>query len=159
VFLTPVVVSLFGWLNKRNSEPSAPKKIGIGMLVTALGFVGLMVASFALQSPKELNGGVSPDLVSPYWLINSYLVLTVAELFLSPMGISFVSKVAPPQYKGLMQGGWLAATALGNMLVGVMGNVYKFVNLWVFWGILSACCLISAAFIFSIIKRLENATN
>jgi len=97
--------------------------------------------------------------VSPYWLIGTYFTLTIAELFLSPMGISFVSKVSPPKYKGLMQGGWLAATAVGNYAVGVTGLFWKVVPLWAFWLILVVCCLISGAFIFSILKRLEAATS
>jgi POT family proton-dependent oligopeptide transporter len=97
-------------------------------------------------------------LVSPYWLIWTYFILTVAELFLSPMGISFVAKVAPPQYKGLCQGGWFAATAIGNYLLGVIGWFWDRVPLWTLWLILVGCCLVSAAFIFSVMKRLERAT-
>lgn len=82
-------------------EPLAPRKIGIGMVIAALGFVVLAVGSMGLPAPSALKatGGVSQMLVSPNWLISTYLVLTVAELFLSPMGISFVSKVAPPSTK------------------------------------------------------------
>jgi POT family proton-dependent oligopeptide transporter len=97
-------------------------------------------------------------LVSPNWLIGTYLTLTFAELFLSPMGISFVSKVAPPKYKGLMMGGWFAATAIGNYLVSVIGYLWGGMQLWMVWGVLVVCCLLSALFIFSIMKRLENAT-
>ena len=86
-------------------------------------------------------------------------MLTIAELFLSPMGISFVSKVAPPKYKGTMQGGWFAATALGNYLAGVMGIFWKTLPLWAFWAILVACCLLSAAFIFAVLKKLEKAAS
>ena len=74
------------------------------------------------------------------------------------MGISFVSKVAPPQYKGLMQGGWLAATATGNYLVGVIGGVWDKVPLAIFWSILTLCCFLSAIFIFSVLKKLDRAT-
>ena len=158
IILTPVFIALFSWLNKRRKEPTAPRKIGIGMIIAGLGFLPLIVASIGLLSPGELGGGVSERLVSANWLISTYFILTLAELFLSPMGISFVSKVAPPQYKGLMQGGWLAATALGNYLVGVMGGFWDSVPLYVFWGILTTCCFLSAIFIFSIIKRLDRAT-
>ncbi|MEN6295224.1 MAG: MFS transporter, partial [Chloroherpetonaceae bacterium] len=98
-------------------------------------------------------------LISPYWLISTYFLLTIAELFLSPMGISFVSRVAPPKYKGLMQGGWLAATAIGNYAVAIIGSFWDAIPLWAFWLILVVCCMLSAAFIFSILKRLETATN
>ena len=158
VALTPLILGLFGWLRSKGKEPSSPKKIGFGMILTALGFSVLILASLGLSSPKELGGEVSKSLVSPYWLISTYFILTLAELFLSPIGISFVSKVSPPKYKGLAQGGWLAATSVGNILVGVMGIFWSKVSLWGFWAILVGCCLLSATFIFSILKRLEKAS-
>jgi POT family proton-dependent oligopeptide transporter len=82
-------------------------------------------------------------------------MITIAELLLSPIGISFVSRVAPPKYKGLMQGGWFAATAVGNSLVGVIAWFWMRVPLWAVWAILVGACLLSATFIFSIMKRLE----
>ncbi len=158
VFLTPVIIGFFTWLRNKGKEPSAPKKIGIGMLFTAIGFGLLIAASMGLTSPGKLNGGVSENLVSPFWLINTYLILTVAELFLSPIGISFVSKVAPPKYKGLAQGGWLGATAFGNLAAGLIGVLWDKIELWQFFTILVVMCLLSATFIFSILKRLETAT-
>jgi len=158
VAMTPIILAFFGWLRGRGLEPSSPKKIGIGMILTALGFSLLIFASLGLSSPKELEGEVSKTLVSPYWLISTYFILTIAELFLSPIGISFVSRVSPPKYKGLAQGGWLAATSVGNILVGVMGIFWSEVALYVFWTMLVVCCLISATFIFSILKRLEKAS-
>jgi proton-dependent oligopeptide transporter, POT family len=161
VALTPLIVMIFGRLNKRGKEPSAPRKIGIGMLITAAAFTILVIASFGLPSPKSIGGRVAPPqhLVSVYWLLTTYFTLTVAELFLSPIGISFVSKVAPPKYKGLMQGGWFAATAVGNNLVGVISYFWMRVPLWTLWLILVVCCLISATFMFAILKRLERAAS
>ena len=158
VALTPVSLAIFSALAKKDKEPSAPRKIGLGMFVAAAGFLILAFGSFGLASPKELGGTVSPDLVSPYWLISTYLVLTFAELLLSPMGISFVSKVAPPKYKGMMMGCWFAATAIGNYLVSIPALLWDKLPLWGIWTILIALCLISAIFIFSIMKKLEAAT-
>lgn len=160
ILLTPVFVGLFSWLNSKKKEPSAPRKIGIGMIIAAIGFLVLFFGSFGLTAPADLVANPLPenDMVSPYWLINTYLILTCAELFLSPMGISFVSKVAPPKYKGLMQGGWFAATAIGNYLVGTIGYFWEKVSLVALWGILIGCCAISAIFIFSIMGRLERVT-
>ena len=107
---------------------------------------------------KELGGTVSPDLVSPTWLMSTYLVLTFAELLLSPMGISFVSKVAPPKYKGAMMGCWFAATAVGNYLTSIPGLLWNKLPLWGVWAILIALCLISFIVIFSIMKKIESAT-
>jgi POT family proton-dependent oligopeptide transporter len=96
--------------------------------------------------------------VSPYWLMSSDLILTLAELFLSPMGLSFVSKVAPSRFQGLMQGGWLLATAIGNKLLFVGSLMWGRIDLYILWGIFIICCILSALFIFSIMKKLEAAT-
>ncbi|MBQ1185266.1 MAG: peptide MFS transporter [Muribaculaceae bacterium] len=95
---------------------------------------------------------------SPYWLIFTYLILTFAELLLSPMGISFVSKVAPPKLKGLMMGGWFVATAIGNMLVAVGGFLWAGIPLWSVWAVFISLCLLSALFMFIMMKRLESVT-
>lgn len=160
IVLTPVTLAIFSWLNKHSKEPSAPRKIGIGMLIAALGFVLLTVASLGLDAPAAIKdqGGVSEHLVSPDWLIGTYFILTIAELFLSPMGLSFVSKVAPPQYKGMMQGFWLAATAVGNYLVAIIGLLWMHLSLWAVWSVLVVCCLVSGLFMFAMMKRLERVT-
>lgn len=157
VALTPVSLAVFGYLGRKGKEPTAPRKIGYGMLIAACGFLVLAIASFGLPTPTEVkNSGISDSqLVSPDWLISTYLVLTFAELLLSPMGISFVSKVAPPKYKGMMMGGWFVATAIGNYLVAIIGYLWGDMQLWMVWSVLIVCCLLSALFIFSILKRLE----
>ena len=158
VALTPVSLAIFSALAKKDKEPSAPRKIGLGMFVAAAGFLILTIGSLGLSSPKELGGTVSPDLISPTWLISTYLVLTFAELLLSPMGISFVSKVAPPKYKGMMMGGWFAATAIGNYLVSIPGLLWDKLPLWGVWTVLITLCLISGLFMFAMMKKLEAAT-
>jgi len=157
IILTPLTVALFSYLANKGKEPSAPRKIGIGMFLAALGYAIMLFGSIGLPAPAEISG-ISDKLVSPSWLISTYFVLTIAELFLSPMGLSFVSKVAPPQYSGIMQGGWLAATAIGNLLVGVVGTFWEKLPLVGFWSILIICCVLSGIFIFSIMKKLEAAT-
>ena len=161
VALTPVSMAVFGALANRGKEPSSPKKIGLGMVVAALGFTIMAMASVHLLSPAELKatGGVSSTLVSPNWLISTYLVLTFAELLLSPIGISFVTKVAPPKYKGMMMGCWFCVTAIGNYLTSVIAKIWGTgMPLWMVWGVLVVLCLLSAIFIFAIMKKLEAAT-
>jgi POT family proton-dependent oligopeptide transporter len=160
VALTPLVMGFFAMLAAKGKEPSTPKKIGFGMILAACGFIVMLVASLGLISPHELAGAAVPETsrVTPYWLISSYLVLTIAELFLSPMGLSFVSKVAPARFQGMMQGGWLLATAVGNKFLFVGSLMWGRVDLYVLWGIFVVCCIVSALFIFSIMKRLEKAT-
>jgi POT family proton-dependent oligopeptide transporter len=161
IALTFPVMAAFSWMNRKGIEPSTPKKIGIGMVIASLGFVIILFASAGVPSPVTLNGSPVPEneRVSPYFLISSYLVLTVAELFLSPMGLSFVSKVAPSRFQGLMQGGWLLATAIGNKLLAVGSFLWERVALGTLWLVFIICCLISAMFIFSILKRLEKAAS
>ncbi len=160
VALTPVSMALFSALASKGKEPSAPKKIGLGMFVAAVGYLIMLAASNGQPAPSELKavGGVSPDPVVPTYLIGTYLILTFAELLLSPMGISFVSKVAPPKYKGLMMGCWFAATAIGNYLSSIPSMLWDNVPLWVNWTVLMALCIISGVVMFSFLKKLEAAT-
>ena len=157
VALTPFSVAIFAWLAKKDKEPSAPRKIGYGMIVASVAFVIMCIGSLGLGvAPTE---GQGDTIVSPNLLIGTYLVLTFAELLLSPMGISFVSKVAPPKYKGAMMGCWFGATAIGNYLVLIPTLLWNSIDVSVLWGILFVVCLISAGFIFSIMKKLEAATS
>lgn len=161
VALTPVAMAVFSTLAKRGKEPSSPRKIGMGMVVAAMGFLIMALASVHLASPAALKsvGGVSDVLVPPNWLISTYLVLTFAELLLSPIGISFVTKVAPPKYKGMMMGMWFCVTAIGNYLTSVIARIWGTgMPLWMVWGVLVVLCLLSAVFIFAIMKRLERVT-
>ena len=151
-------MAIFGALSRKGKEPSAPRKIGLGMLVAACGFILMMFSSFGLLTPAAQSEAIqagTASFVSPNWLISTYLVLTFGELLLSPMGISFVSKVAPPKYKGMMMGGWFVATAIGNYLVAIIGYLWGGMQLWMVWSVLIVLCLLSALFMFSIMKKLD----
>ncbi len=154
VMLTPVSMALFGWLASKKKEPSAPRKIGLGMLVAGIGYVIMIAASIGLSYHASYVAD-DPQRVSPLWLVSTYLVLTFAELLLSPMGISFVSKVAPQKYQGVMMGCWFGATAIGNFLVQIPAYLWNNVPLTAVWGVLVALCLASFVFIFSVMKKLE----
>lgn len=158
VTLTPIIMGLFAWLRSRNMEPSTPKKIAIGMFIAALAYLLMTVGSFNLPLKSEViaMGGL-PDAarVTPFLLIGTYFILTVAELFISPLGISFVSKVAPPQYQGVMQGGWLGATAIGNQLLFIGAILYDSVPIWLTWSMFVACCLLSMGTMLFMVKWLE----
>ncbi len=157
VALTPISMWLFSSLAAKGKEPSAPKKIALGMLVAALGFVIITLASFGLTSPMDLGAGTQ-SILSPNWLISTYLTLTFAELLLSPMGISFVSKVAPPKYKGMMMGCWFAATAIGNYLSSIPSMLWNRIPLMANWAILIGLCLLAAVIMFALMKKIEAAT-
>jgi len=165
VALTPVSMAIFSALaNKKDAnhpngrEPSAPVKIGLGMFVAAIGYLVMIIASRGQASPAELAGTVSPDPVVPTWLMGTYLILTFAELLLSPMGISFVTKVAPPRLKGLMMGLWFASTAVGNYLSSIPGLLWDAVPLWANWAILMALCIIAGVIMFAMMKKINAAT-
>ncbi len=153
VFLTPIIVGFFAWMNKKSKEPSTPGKIGLAMIVTALANLIMIFAAFSLPKVGSTIGSFSR--VTPYWLISSYFVMTIAELFLSPMGLSFVSKVAPPKMKGLMMGGWFVATAAGSYLSGFVGRFYENWQLWQFFLLLLVCSLISAGLVLLFLKKLK----
>ncbi|MBP6969796.1 MAG: MFS transporter, partial [Bacteroidaceae bacterium] len=157
VALTPISVVSFGALAKKGKEPSAPVKIGMGMMLAGVGFAVITVASAGLTSPKDL-GDSAQSILNPNWLIGTYFTLTVAELLLSPMGISFVSKVAPPKYKGLMMGGWFAASAIGNYLSRIPSALWNKISLMANWGILIALCVTAGLIMFLLRKKLEAAT-
>ena len=161
VALTPVSMAIFCSLAAKGKEPSAPRKIAYGMIVAAIAYALMAFASFGLPMPQtEIGPDGNPVAVhvadvTPNLLISVYLVLTFGELLLSPMGISFVSKVAPPKYKGMMMGGWFVATAIGNQLVVVGGLLWGAVPLWVCWSVFLGVCLVAAIFMFAMMKRLE----
>lgn len=157
VALTPFCMAFFGALARKGKEVSAPARIAWGMLVAALGFGVITLASTDLISPVDL-GAETQSILSPSWLISTYFTLTIAELLLSPMGISFVSKVAPPKYKGLMMGGWFVATAIGNYLSSIPSMLWNKIPLMYNWGILIALCLISAIVMFALLKKLKAMT-
>ena len=118
-----------------------------------------MTAAEAQAALATIKADHKPETrTSSYWLIFTYLILTFAELLLSPMGISFVSKVAPPKYKGMMMGGWFVATAIGNLLVSVGGFLWAGLPLWSVWTVFISLCLLSALFMFVMMKKLESAT-
>ena len=163
VALTPFSMFIFSYLAKKGKEPSAPRKIAYGMLVAAVAFIVMIIASVGLPMPQtgmvdgEMKGLHVAD-VSANWLIGTYLILTFGELLLSPMGISFVSKVAPPKYKGMMMGGWFVATAIGNLLVSVGGLLWGKLPLTLVWTVFLVLCILSALFMFAMMKRLEKVS-
>lgn len=162
VFLTPVVMALFGWLRAKGKEPSTPKKIAIGMGIAASAYCVLMLASVGLPPFTEMNSMPSglPDSqrVTPFLLIGTYLILTIAELFISPLGLSFVSKVAPPHMQGLMQGCWLGTTAVANGFLWIGAFLYETIPVWATWAIFVGACLFSMFTMLFMLKWLERIT-
>ncbi len=161
VFLTPIIIGIFGWLRARGKEPSTPMKIGIGMGIAALAYVFLTVCSTGLPTSAEIEqmGGLSAaQRLSPWVMVGTYFILTTAELFISPLGLSFVSKVAPPHLQGIMQGCWLAATAIGNQLLFIGGILYDSIPLWATWVVFVGACAVSMFAMLGMVRWLERIT-
>jgi POT family proton-dependent oligopeptide transporter len=114
--LTPLVVAFFTWLRRKGKEPSTPTKIAFGLFISALSALVMFAAVKA--------GANGAEKVSVWWLISCYGVITIGELFLSPMGLSLVSKLSPPRITALMMGGWFLSTSIGNKLSGVLASMW-----------------------------------
>jgi POT family proton-dependent oligopeptide transporter len=148
IVLTPLVVAFFTWLRRKGKEPSTPTKIAFGLLISALSVL-IMVAAV-----KAGNNGA--EKVSVWWLIGSYGVITIGELFLSPMGLSLVSKLSPVRITSLMMGGWFLSTSIGNKLSGILASKWDEYDdkANYFW--LNFILLFSAAvFLFILLKWLN----
>jgi len=148
VLLTPLVVWFFSLLRRRNKEPSTPAKVGWGMFITAVSTLVMIGAVFVSQNGMEKS--------SPNWLIGCYLVITVGELFLSPMGLSLVSKLAPVRITSLMMGGWFLATSIGNKLSGVIAGLWDSIAQKEYFFLINfAGAMIGALAIFLMVKWLR----
>ncbi len=165
IVLTPVIMFIFGWLSRRGHEISTPKKIGIGMGLAGLAYLFLAVFCAIQGYPsgdefREMSSVAKEGLkAGPWVLVALYFFLTVAELFISPLGLSFVSKVAPKHLQGLCQGLWLGATAVGNLLLWIGPLMYNKWPLSYAWGVFLAVCLVSMGVMFGMVKWLERVTS
>jgi POT family proton-dependent oligopeptide transporter len=155
LILTFPLVWFWKWLDRRGLEPSTPTKMVFGMTLTGLAFFVLFVAARAGEA-SVTGGDPYAFKVSPAWLIGAFGVLTLGELMLSPMGLSLVSKVAPPEKRGLLMGGWFVATGLGNKLtmIGIYWTEWLHST---FWAVLSVCALVMAVVLFLLLKPLKRA--
>lgn len=148
VTLSLLVVAFFSFLAKRNREPSTPTKIAWGLFISAMSTLVMVGAVYAGS-----NGAIK---VSPMWLVASYGVITLGELFLSPMGLSLVSKLSPPRLTALMMGGFFLSTAIGNKLSGVLATMwYNYDNKANFFIVNCVLLLVAAGIAFSLLKWLN----
>ena len=164
ITLTPVIMAIFGALARRGKEISTPRKIAIGMFIAGLAFLFLAIYSLIAGYPsadayKALPIAEQMAGKAHWWvLIAVYFFLTVAELFISPLGLSFVSKVAPKHLLGLCQGLWLGATALGNLMLWVGPLMYNAWPIWQCWTVFLVVCLVSMGVMLGMVKWLERVT-
>jgi dipeptide/tripeptide permease len=118
ILLAPFFASFWVGLARRNLEPSAPMKFALGFLQLGLGFGVMAVASILV-----LRGGEAGK-VLPTWLLFTYLLHTTGELCLSPIGLSWVTKLSPERYVGQMMGTWFMGAALGNLVGGLVAGMF-----------------------------------
>ena len=165
IVLTPIIMLIFGALSKRGKEISTPRKIAYGMCIAGLAYLFLALYSFTAGYPsgdefKVVDASTKMSMKAGWWvMIVTYFLLTVAELFISPLGLSFVSKVAPKTMLGLCQGLWLGTTAVGNILLPIGTIMYNKMSLWQCWGVFIIVCFISAGVMLAMVKWLERVTS
>ena len=165
IVLTPIIMIVFGALAKRGKEISTPKKIAFGMFITACAYLFLIAISMVNNYPsgeefKGLSEAVKASMkAGPWVLIVTYFFLTVAELFISPLGLSFVSKIAPQHLQGICQGLWLCATAIGNLFIALgVTMLNSFPHQWECWAVFAGFCLLSMGVMLGMLKWLERVT-
>ena len=165
IVLTPIIMIVFGALAKKGKEISTPWKIALGMFVAACAYLFLIGISVANGYPsgEEFKGLAETAKVAmkagPWVLIVTYFFLTVAELFISPLGLSFVSKIAPQHLQGICQGLWLCATAIGNLFIALgVTMLNSFPHQWQCWAVFAGFCLISMGVMLAMLKWLERVT-
>ena len=165
IVLTPIIMAIFAALARKGKAISTPRKIVIGMAITGLAYLFLVLLSMAYDYPngetfRALGIDQQASMKSQWWvLIATYFFLTVAELFISPLGLSFVSKIAPKHLQGICQGLWLGATALGNLFIWI-GPVMlnKMPKLWMCWAVFLVICLIAMGVMWGMVSWLERVT-
>ena len=164
IALTPIIMWIFSTLSGKGKEISTPKKIAIGMGIAGLAYLFITIFSYIQGYPSATDFKAMPideQMASKahWWvLITIYFFLTVAELFISPLGLSFVSKVAPKHMLGLCQGLWLGATAVGNLLLWIGPLMYNAWPIWKCWTVFLVVCIIAMGVMLGMVKWLERVT-
>jgi POT family proton-dependent oligopeptide transporter len=148
LLLTPLLLSFFNRLRNKNLEPSTPTKIFFGLAIMGVAMLLMVLASM-------MGGDLDQNIMSPLWLIFTYLVITLSEILISPMGQSFVSKVAPRRIQGVMMGLWFGATAVGSFSSGIFGKFYSDFPHHLFYLILAGLLFFAAVLILISFKKLK----
>ena len=141
------------WMTLGKHDPSSPAKFGFGLVCVGLGFVVMVGAA------KASAAGV---LVSPMWLVATYLLHTIGELSLSPVGLSSMTKLAPDRVKGMMMGVWFLAASIGNLIAGGVLGFYATFTLPQVFGAVAAFAIIAGLLMFTLvlpIKRMMARTD
>lgn len=150
VAMTLIFVPLFSYLRRRGKEPTTATKFGMALFISGLSALVMVIAVMSVPS-------VYTHKTSPYWLWGTYGVFTISEIFLSPIGLSLVSKLAPARLTALLMGGWFLSTSLGGKIAGVMTSFWDdFTDKKMFFMILVVAAFIGGILIFSRLKSLNS---
>jgi len=140
------LVAIWGWLGRRGLEPTTPMKLLMGIV--------LVGTAFAMMALAALLGG-DTGRVSVWWLIGAYIVIALGEVFLSPMGLSLVNRVAPPRSRGLMMGAWFVSLAAGGYVAGAAGAYWTAMPHSRFFLLVSATLGVAAILLGLLLPRLS----
>jgi POT family proton-dependent oligopeptide transporter len=146
--LTPVLISFWGWQSRRGTEPGSITKMAMGCILLGLSFLPLIFIAHGLGETER---------ISFLWLVGSTLILTIGELYLSPIGQSLVAQVAPPSLVSMLMGMWFLSNFIGNYLTGYLGTFYEKMPRDLFFVMLGGLGLAAGVAIFALGKPLRNA--
>jgi len=149
VSLTPLLLGYLAYLARKGKNLIAPDKIMLGFLVAGLAPLVMAIASYFDKS------SLGPNSMSPLWLIGTYFMVAVAEILISPLGMSYVSKVAPPSMSSSIMGLWLGATGVGSLMAGLFASFYNKLDRTVFFLIIMGLLLLSAGAVAIFKKKLN----
>ena len=148
IVLTPVIVGFFGFMQARGKEISTPSKFAWGTIIAGLSSLIMVIAA--------ISTNIYEHKVSSAWIFASYGVFTISELFMSPVGLSLVSKVAPRRFTALMMGGWFITVSLGGKIAGMMTGFWDhFDSKALFFGISAVAALVAGLLLFPLAKKLN----
>ncbi len=148
ILLTPAIVGFFGFMKSRGKEMNTPSKFAWGTIIAG---VSSLIMVFA-----ALSVNIYQHKVSSLWIVSTYGIFTISELFVSPVGLSLVSKVAPKRFTSLMMGGWFITTSLGAKIAGIMTGFWDhFDSKALFFGISAAAALIAGVLLFPLTNKLN----
>lgn len=149
VAFTPILIAFFAWRSRRGKPVSTASKFAWALVISGL---SALVMVFAVMSVPSIY----THKASSMWLFLTYGIFTVSEICLSPIGLSFVSKLAPPRLTALMMGGWFLSTSLGGKVAGVMASFWdKMPDKRIFFGIIAVAAILGGILIFLRVKSLD----
>jgi POT family proton-dependent oligopeptide transporter len=146
--LTPLLNMFWGWQSRRGKEPASVTKMAMGCTMLGLSFLPLIFVTSGMRPDQRINF---------MWLVGGTSVYTLGEIYLSPIGLSLVTKVAPARLVSMLMGMWYFSNFFGNYLTGYLGTFYEKMSKETFFSGIAILAVIAGAAIFALQKPLKNA--